>query len=260
MPLGAPGLIVLLRGLRGPRLRQRPRAHRGGLPDRPAPAGAAALPRRRLRALAARRQAGVPRPPGLPGEDLAASGSRSARSRTRCCGCPASATARWWSPSGRTRASSWWPSTPAREPLDVEVLRGRLGASLPHYMVPAAFHWRESAAADRQRQDRHEGAGRARRRARRPSRTGRASRRRRRPSSGSPPRGRRCSACRQDQIGRHDHFFDRGGTSLSAVKLAIALDRGGSRSRTSPATRCSPTWPSCSTAAARGRQSRRPSR
>jgi surfactin synthase thioesterase subunit len=29
----------------------------------------------------------------------------------------------------------------------------------------------------------------------------------------------------QDQIGRQDHFFDRGGTSLSAVKLAIALNR-----------------------------------
>ena len=29
----------------------------------------------------------------------------------------------------------------------------------------------------------------------------------------------------QDQIGRRDHFFDRGGTSLSAVQLAIALDR-----------------------------------
>jgi hypothetical protein len=28
-----------------------------------------------------------------------------------------------------------------------------------------------------------------------------------------------------DQIGRRDHFFDRGGTSLSAVKLAITLDR-----------------------------------
>ena len=28
-----------------------------------------------------------------------------------------------------------------------------------------------------------------------------------------------------DQIGRHDHFFDRGGISLAAVKLAIALDR-----------------------------------
>ena len=29
----------------------------------------------------------------------------------------------------------------------------------------------------------------------------------------------------QDQIGRRDHFFDRGGTSLSAVKLAVTLDR-----------------------------------
>jgi hypothetical protein len=29
----------------------------------------------------------------------------------------------------------------------------------------------------------------------------------------------------EDQIGRRDHFFDRGGTSLSAVKLVIALDR-----------------------------------
>jgi surfactin synthase thioesterase subunit len=28
-----------------------------------------------------------------------------------------------------------------------------------------------------------------------------------------------------DQIGRHDHFFDRGGNSLSAVKLAITLKR-----------------------------------
>jgi hypothetical protein len=29
----------------------------------------------------------------------------------------------------------------------------------------------------------------------------------------------------QDQIGRRDDFFDRGGTSLSAVRLAITLDR-----------------------------------
>jgi Phosphopantetheine attachment site len=28
-----------------------------------------------------------------------------------------------------------------------------------------------------------------------------------------------------DQISRRDHFFDRGGTSLSAVKLAIILNR-----------------------------------
>src|SRR5207245_2608314 len=29
----------------------------------------------------------------------------------------------------------------------------------------------------------------------------------------------------KDQIGRRDHFFDLGGTSLSALKLAITLDR-----------------------------------
>jgi hypothetical protein len=29
----------------------------------------------------------------------------------------------------------------------------------------------------------------------------------------------------KDQIGRRDHFFDLGGTSLSALRLAIALDR-----------------------------------
>jgi hypothetical protein len=29
----------------------------------------------------------------------------------------------------------------------------------------------------------------------------------------------------KDQIGRRDHFFDLGGTSLSAVKLVITLDR-----------------------------------
>jgi len=29
----------------------------------------------------------------------------------------------------------------------------------------------------------------------------------------------------KDQIGRRDHFFDLGGASLSALKLAIALER-----------------------------------
>jgi acyl-coenzyme A synthetase/AMP-(fatty) acid ligase len=32
----------------------------------------------------------------------------------------------------------------ADEPLPVDLLRERLGASLPAYMVPTAFHWRET--------------------------------------------------------------------------------------------------------------------
>ena len=60
----------LLRGLRRPRVRQRPRPHAAGLPDRPAPRGSATLLRRRLRPLAARGQAGVPRSPGQSGQDL----------------------------------------------------------------------------------------------------------------------------------------------------------------------------------------------
>ena len=55
----------------------------------------------------------------------------------------------------------------------------------------------------------------------------------------------------QDQIGRRDHFFDRGGTSLSAVKLASPWT-GRCPSRTSPATRSSPTWPRWSTAGPSG--------
>jgi amino acid adenylation domain-containing protein len=107
--------------------------------------------------------------------------------------------------------------------LEVDVLRDRLGESLPEYMVPSAFHWRESlpltanSKIDRKtltalageldvvEEDYH---------------------------APSTPTEQRLAAAwakvlgiPQDQIGRRDHFFDRGGTSLSAVKLAITLDR-----------------------------------
>jgi acyl-coenzyme A synthetase/AMP-(fatty) acid ligase len=108
-------------------------------------------------------------------------------------------------------------------PVEVDVLRDRLGASLPAYMVPSAFHWRDglpltanskidrkaltTLAAELDAVDVGSEAP-------------------------STPTERRLAAAwaqvlgmRKDQVGRRDHFFDLGGTSLSAVKLAIALNR-----------------------------------
>ena len=113
-----------------------------------------------------------------------------------------------------------------QRPLEVDVLRDRLGESLPEYMVPSAFHRRETLPLtangkidrttltalageldgnDVTEQDYH---------------------------APSTPTEQRLAAAwakvlgiPQDQIGRRDHFFERGGTSLSAVKLAISLDR-----------------------------------
>ena len=111
----------------------------------------------------------------------------------------------------------------SQRPLEPAALRARLEESLPEYMIPAAFHWRErlpltangkidkkalTALAEElsvveQDYDR----------------------------PATPTEQRLAAAWAgvlgipQDQVGRHDHFFDRGGTSLSAVKLAIALDR-----------------------------------
>ena len=108
-------------------------------------------------------------------------------------------------------------------PLEVAVLRDRLTETLPEYMVPSAFHWRESlpltpnGKIDRATltalaedldvvEEDYEAP--------------------------STPTEQRLAAAwakvlgvQADQIGRQDHFFDRGGTSLSAVKLAIAMKR-----------------------------------
>ncbi len=109
------------------------------------------------------------------------------------------------------------------QPLQAEALRDRLGESLPGYMIPAAFHWRETlpltanskidkktltalaGELDVAEQDYH---------------------------APSTPTERKLAAAwakvlgiPEDQIGRNDNFFDRGGSSLSAVKLATTLDR-----------------------------------
>ncbi|WP_214366811.1 non-ribosomal peptide synthetase [Pseudonocardia sp. H11422] len=108
--------------------------------------------------------------------------------------------------------------------LEVDVLRDRLGESLPHYMVPVAFHWRESLpltangkidtkalrslAAELDVVD-DEGYD-----------APRTLTERRLAAAWATVLG-----VAADQIGRHDHFFDRGGSSLSAVKLAVTLDK-----------------------------------
>jgi len=111
----------------------------------------------------------------------------------------------------------------SQQPLNLEVLRDRLGESLPEYMVPSAFIWQErlpltaNSKIDKKTltrlaaqltvvEDDYD-------------------------APATPTEHRLAAAWAkvlsipQDQIGRRDHFFDRGGTSLSAVKLAVNLDR-----------------------------------
>ena len=110
-----------------------------------------------------------------------------------------------------------------RRPLETSVLRDRLAESLPGYMVPAAVHWQESlpltanSKIDRkaltalaEQLDVGEDDYHAPR---------------------TPTEQRLAAAWAKvlglgsDQIGRQDNFFDLGGTSLSAVKLAVTLER-----------------------------------
>src|SRR5437667_3044012 len=108
-------------------------------------------------------------------------------------------------------------------PLDAASLRDRLGDSLPKYMLPTAFHWREglpltgngkvdkkalaalAAELDVAEQN-HEG-----------------------PNTATERRlaaaWAKVLSIPKEQIGRRANFLDLGGTSLSALKLVIALGR-----------------------------------
>jgi acyl-coenzyme A synthetase/AMP-(fatty) acid ligase len=107
--------------------------------------------------------------------------------------------------------------------LDVNALRDRLSASLPKYMVPTAFHWRERLPLT--------GSGKIDRKALTAlaAELDVAERNHEEPSTAAE---RQLAAAwaevlgiSKEQIGRRDHFFALGGTSLSVLKLAIALNR-----------------------------------
>src|SRR6266403_2276695 len=107
--------------------------------------------------------------------------------------------------------------------LDANVLRDQLGESLPEYMVPSAFHWRNSLAlTDNGKIDRKALTALARD-------VDVAEQDHDGPSTATEHRLAAAWAdvlgIPKDQLGRRAHFFDLGGTSLSAVKLVISLER-----------------------------------
>jgi amino acid adenylation domain-containing protein len=115
----------------------------------------------------------------------------------------------------------------ATTPPTIEVLRERLAQSLPAYMVPAAFHCRETLPlTPNSKIDRKALSALAAEIDTAPAAVEDVH------DAPSTPTERRLAAAfsavlglPEERIGRLDHFFDRGGTSLSAVKLAIALER-----------------------------------
>ena len=110
-----------------------------------------------------------------------------------------------------------------QRPLEVDALRHRLAETLPQYMVPSAFHWREALPLTAN--------GKIDRRALTALAGALDVVEEDHPAPVTPTEQRLAAAWAevlgipQEQIGRRDHFFDRGGSSLSAVRLAITLDR-----------------------------------
>ncbi|MFI1281016.1 amino acid adenylation domain-containing protein [Streptomyces sp. NPDC020858] len=111
----------------------------------------------------------------------------------------------------------------APHPLGTGILLDRLGTSLPGYMVPSAIHWQESLPLT------------ANSKVDRKALTALATRLHTTEDevqAPNTPAEQRLAAAWADVLGiphdridRRDNFHDRGGTSLSAVKLAITLDR-----------------------------------
>ncbi|WP_409463963.1 non-ribosomal peptide synthetase [Amycolatopsis sp. GA6-003] len=111
----------------------------------------------------------------------------------------------------------------SREQLDHELMREHLAAALPEYLLPSAFHWRQRLPLTANGKiDKKNLAALA-------VELDSAEEQYDAPATGTEERlagaWAQVLGLQADRVGRRDHFFDRGGTSLSAVKLAIALDR-----------------------------------
>ncbi|MFI2203363.1 amino acid adenylation domain-containing protein [Streptomyces sp. NPDC020192] len=106
-----------------------------------------------------------------------------------------------------------------------EVLREALGAALPAYMVPSAFHRQDGLPLTANGKIDRKALTRLAEESAPEGEAGDAS------GSLSPSERRLAAAWAEllgvpeRRIGRTDHFFDLGGTSLTAVRLTVALDR-----------------------------------
>ncbi len=110
--------------------------------------------------------------------------------------------------------------------LAADVLRDRLSESLPDYMVPSAFHWQQrlpltaNGKIDKKALVEIAGALDVDDAAELGHDAPRTATERRLAAAWAKVLG-----IPEHRIGRDDHFFDRGGTSLLAVQLAITLGR-----------------------------------
>ena len=108
-------------------------------------------------------------------------------------------------------------------PVDSAAIRDALGRALPPYMVPAAIHgWTSLPLTANGKTDRKALEALA---------AGLDGAEAKREEPGTDAERRLAAAWAEvlalprEQIGRRDNFFDLGGTSLSVVKLAVALGR-----------------------------------
>ncbi|BAK77322.1 non-ribosomal peptide synthetase [Pseudogulbenkiania sp. NH8B] len=107
--------------------------------------------------------------------------------------------------------------------LDADALQKQLGESLPTYMVPSAFHWQRTLPLT--------GNGKIDRKAL-TALAGELGMAKVDGERASTPTEQRLAAAwaeilgiSPEQVGRGAHFFELGGTSLSALRLAIKLNR-----------------------------------